>query len=66
MVQRQSVRGVVWAWAGVIALLVFLGVFIPYRVLAGGTPSMAIFGFWAAFGVAVIALIGLAVMRWRD
>lgn len=66
MVQDQSVRGVVWAWAGVIALLVFLGGFIPYRVLAGGTPSLAIFGFWAVFGVAVIALIGLAVMRWRD
>ncbi|MDP1668654.1 hypothetical protein [Phaeovulum sp.] len=55
-----------WAWAVVTAALVLLAVAIPYRVLAGGAPSLAIFGFWSAFGVAVIAMIGLAVMRWKD
>ncbi len=53
-------------WMALAALLVFLGGFIPYGVLAGGAPSLAIFGFWVAFGVAVIGLILLAVLRWRD
>lgn len=61
-------RGVIAfrAWAGAVALLVFLGGYVPYRVLAGGAPSLGIFAFWVAFGLAVTALIGLAVARWKD
>ncbi|WP_372840947.1 hypothetical protein [Phaeovulum sp.] len=63
--RHPSQRGL-RAWMALTALLVFLGGYIPYRVLAGGAPSLAIFGFWVAFGVAVIGLIVLAVLRWKD
>ncbi|MBW6505997.1 MAG: hypothetical protein K0B00_04510 [Rhodobacteraceae bacterium] len=54
------------AWAGAVAILVFLGGYVPYRLLAGGEPSLGIFAFWVVFGLVVTALIGLAVARWKE
>ncbi len=45
------------------------GVIVPYGVLGGvpegEAPSLGIFLFWCAFGVAVVALIAVGVARWR-
>ena len=64
--QRAGGAGAFRAWAGAVAVLVFLGGYVPYRLLAGGAPSLGIFVFWVAFALAVTALIGLAVARWKD
>ncbi|EEW24218.1 hypothetical protein [Rhodobacter ferrooxidans] len=64
MQERPGRRGFS-IWLATVALLIVVGVVLPYRVLAGGAPSMAIFGFWLAFGLAVVAVIGVGVARWK-
>ncbi len=53
-------------WLGAAALLVFAGVAAPYGLLGGGAPGLAVAGFWLAFGFAVVILIMLGVLGWRD
>jgi hypothetical protein len=66
MEQRQGGRTAFRVWAAAVAAVVFAGGFVPYRLLAGSAAALDVFGFWLAFGLVVIALIGLAVARWKD
>lgn len=64
MQQQPGQRGF-RVWLVTVALLLVAGVFLPYMALAGRAPSMAIFGFWLGFGLAVVAVIGVGVARWK-
>ncbi|MBK1635128.1 hypothetical protein [Rhodovulum adriaticum] len=52
-------------WIVAMAVLILAGIAVPYGALAGAAPGFAVLLFWAGFGLAVIALIALAVLRWR-
>ncbi|MBD3765428.1 MAG: hypothetical protein IE927_12070 [Rhodobacterales bacterium] len=52
-------------WLGLMAVLILAGGAVPYGLLAGAGPSLAVPLFWAGFGLAVIALIAAALARWR-
>lgn len=63
--QKQPSRGrTVWLTSMAIAILA--GIFVPYGLLAGSDRAMAVLIFWLLFGVVVIGLIVIGVMRWRD
>ncbi len=53
-------------WLAVMAALVLAGGAVPYGLLAGPAPGLAVAGFWVGFGIAVIAMIAVATLRWRD
>ncbi|MCA1777357.1 MAG: hypothetical protein LC676_17625 [Loktanella sp.] len=48
------------------AIAILAGIFVPYGLLAGSDRAMAVLIFWLLFGVVVIGLIAIGVMRWRD
>lgn len=52
-------------WLAAAGLLIASGIVVPYGMLGGGTPSYDILVFWCLFGVAVIGLIAVGVLRWR-
>ncbi len=59
-------RGGRGAWITAAAVLVLAGVVVPYGVLGGGEPGLAVAGFWLLFGGAVVVLILAAVLAWKD
>jgi hypothetical protein len=42
------------------------GIVVPYFILGPRTHPLAVVAFWFVFGVFVIGLIAIGVMRWRD
>jgi formate hydrogenlyase subunit 4 len=42
-------------WFTLVILGGLLATFIPYGILGTLTPSLAIFGFWVLFGLAIVA-----------
>ncbi|TCP60330.1 hypothetical protein EV663_1108 [Rhodovulum bhavnagarense] len=52
-------------WIAAMAVVIVLGIAVPYGVLAGAAPGYAVLLFWGGFGLVVIALVALAVLRWR-
>jgi uncharacterized membrane protein YhaH (DUF805 family) len=48
------------------AIAVLAGIAVPYGLLAGSEQVMAVVLFWLFFGLVVIGLIFIGVMRWRD
>ena len=52
-------------WLVSMAGLVAAGVIVPYGLLAG-RADWAVPLVWLGFGLAVAALIALAIRRWRD
>lgn len=59
-------RGGRGAWVAAAVVLTLAGVVVPYGVLGGGEPGLAVAGFWLLFGLAVVALIIVAVLPWKD
>ena len=53
-------------WFAAMAVLVGAGVAVPYGILSGGAAAGWTFAFWTVFGVAVAAMIWIAVAGWRD
>lgn len=53
-------------WLAAVAVAVLAGVAVPYGLLADSEYVMAVVLFWMFFGVVVVGLIVLGVMRWRD
>ncbi len=53
-------------WLILMAVLVISGVAVPYGVLGGAEPGLAIAVFWLGFGVVLAGMIAFAVLRWRD
>jgi len=47
-------------------LAVLAGVAVPYGLLAGRETGLAVVAFWLLFGLFVIGLVVLGVLRWRD
>lgn len=52
-------------WGVLMAVMVVAGVVVPYGVLSGGPFAGWTFGFWIAFGLAVVAMVAVAVAGWR-
>lgn len=52
-------------WLILCGVTIVSGIAVPYGVLAGGTTP-AVFVFWCAFGLAVIALIAAGTSGWND
>jgi hypothetical protein len=53
-------------WFTLVIIGVLLATFIPYGILGSLAPSLAIFGFWSAFGLAIIGFIVWGVKDWRN
>lgn len=53
-------------WFTLVIIGVFLGTFVPYGILGSLTPSLAIFGFWILFGLAIVGFIIWGVKDWRN
>lgn len=53
------------SWLLLAAVLIFVGIAVPYGILGGAAASPAIFYFWCLFGLAIILVIALGVARWR-
>jgi hypothetical protein len=60
---RRPGRGL---WLAATAGAVLAGVVVPYGVLGGGSPGLAIAGFWTVFGLVVVGLILAGMAGWRD
>jgi hypothetical protein len=60
---RRPGRGL---WLATTAGAVLAGVVVPYGVLGGGAPGLAIAGFWTVFGLVVVGLILAGMAGWRD
>lgn len=58
-------RGGFGPWLGAVTVLVFLGGFVPYGLLAGHR-GWFVAGFWLLFGLAVVVVIAAGVRGWRD
>lgn len=52
-------------WSVATVLVVVLGVAVPYGLLAGAAPGLGLVVFWLGFGLAVMLLVAIGVMRWR-
>lgn len=48
------------------AIAVLAGIFVPYGMLAGSDRALSVLIFWLLFGLVVIGLIVIGVIRWRD
>lgn len=53
-------------WLLAVAVAVLAGVAVPYGLLAGRETGLAVVSFWLLFGLVVIGLVALGVLRWRD
>lgn len=53
-------------WLAATAITVLAGVAVPYGMLTESAMIMAVPLFWLLFGVVVIILIVIGVMRWSD
>ncbi len=53
-------------WLAATAVTVLAGVAVPYGVLGGAAPGLAIAGFWTVFGLVVVGLILAGMAGWRD
>jgi hypothetical protein len=60
---RRPGRGL---WLAATAVAVLAGVVVPYGVLGGGAPGLAVAGFWMLFGLVVVGLILAGMAGWRD
>ena len=60
---RRPGRGL---WLVATAVAVLAGVAVPYGVLGGGAPGLAVAGFWTVFGLVVVGLILAGMAGWRD
>ncbi len=63
--QKQPPHGRT-SWLTAMAIAVLAGIFVPYGLLADSDSAMAVLIFWLLFGVVVIGLIVIGMMRWRD
>jgi hypothetical protein len=54
------------AWAGVVFVLVVLAYLVPYTLLSEVDRWYGSFLYWAAFGLAAIAVIWAMTRSWRD
>ena len=63
---RPGMRPGRTAWLAATAVVVLAGVAVPYGVLGGGAPGLAIAGFWVVFGLVVVGLILAGMAGWRD
>lgn len=66
MQPKQKTRTGFTIWFTLVILGVLLATFIPYGILGTLTPSLAIFGFWVLFGLAIVAFIVWGVKDWRN
>ncbi len=53
-------------WLLAVAVALLAGVGVPYGVLAGRETGLAVVSFWLLFGLVVIGLVVLGVLRWKD
>ena len=53
-------------WILAVAVVIVVGVAVPYGLLAGRDPGLEVVYFWLLFGLVVIGLVFLGVDRWRD
>lgn len=53
-------------WLLAVAVVVLAGVAVPYGLLSGRETGLAVVSFWLLFGLVVIGLVVLGVLRWRD
>jgi hypothetical protein len=53
-------------WLAATVAAVAAGVVVPYGLLGGGAPGLAIAGFWVLFGLVVVGLILAGMAGWRD
>ena len=53
-------------WLASMAIAVLAGIFVPYGLLSGSDDVLSVLLFWIGFGVLVIGLIVVGVMRWRN
>ncbi|MBW7921244.1 MAG: hypothetical protein H3C51_04000 [Rubellimicrobium sp.] len=60
---RQTRLGLLWVL--VVLVVTLAGIVVPYGFLSGSGAPLAVPLFWSGFGLVVIALIAVAVARWR-
>lgn len=53
-------------WLLAMAALIVAGGAVPYGLMAGPGAGLTVAVFWTAFGLAVIAMIAAATLRWKD
>ena len=53
-------------WFLAVAVVVLVGVAVPYGLLAGQESGLAVVAFWLLFGLFVIGLVVIGVFRWKD
>jgi hypothetical protein len=63
---RESGASVRRIWIAALCVTIMAGIVVPYFILGPGTHPLAAVAFWFVFGVFVIGLIAIGVMRWRD
>lgn len=66
MDRNQKTRTGFAIWFTLVIIGVFLATFVPYGILGALAPSLAIFGFWVVFGLAIVAFIIWGVKDWRN
>ena len=66
MDRNQKTRTGFAIWFALVMIGVFLATFVPYGILGTLAPSLAIFGFWVVFGLAIVAFIIWGVKDWRN
>ena len=62
--QSAGSRGMA-GWLAVAAAVVGLGVAVPYGPMARAAPGLGLALFWLGFGLAVIVLVAIGVLRWK-
>lgn len=58
-------RGFRW-WLLAIGVAVVAAFVVPYAIFSRFPPSLAVYGFWTAFGFVVAGLIYWGVKEWSD
>ena len=53
-------------WFTLVIISVLLATFVPYGILGSLTPSLAIYGFWLIFALAIVGFIAWGVKDWRN
>jgi len=53
-------------WFTLVIISVLLATFVPYGILGSLSPSLAIYGFWMVFSLAIVVFIIWGVKDWRN